>query len=160
MARVARSRWFKTNRPDDANRYLIAAIKAWDYLNTTAPFGALCYHFYGCLGAITSKEARPPPWHNTYNCYDAQGDESHDERMWAAVELFAATGDDKFHRYFVECHCPRYRRWGWVMLPFSYGLATVTYAHLAVQASKEWNTTTLKVGFWLIVAGGCGVEHC
>lgn len=46
MARVARSPLFKASFPDDAARYLAKAIKAWDYLATKAPFGALCYHFY------------------------------------------------------------------------------------------------------------------
>jgi hypothetical protein len=47
MARAARSPWFKTLRPADAARWATKAAKAWDYLETKAPFGALCYHFYG-----------------------------------------------------------------------------------------------------------------
>lgn len=57
-------------------------------------------------------DPNPPPWHNAYPCYDPKGDHSHDERLWAAVELYAATGDVKFHDYFVQRHCPRFRRWG------------------------------------------------
>lgn len=146
MARVARSPWFKTFRPADAARYLQNAVKAWDFLATKAPFGALCYHFYGCIGGMEPASASPPPWHNTYNCYDPQNDQSHDERLWAAVELYAATGESKYHDFFLQRHCPRYRRWGWQMLPFSYGLATVSYAQLAVQANASSSTNaTLQV---------------
>ncbi|PNH05619.1 Endoglucanase D [Tetrabaena socialis] len=113
MARAARSPWFRTFRPADAARYLVRARRAWDYLTTSAPFGAICYHHYGCMGV---------------------GDQSHDERLWAAIELYAATGEAAFHNYFLQGHCPRYRHWGWEALPFSYGPATITYAYLAVQA--------------------------
>jgi len=47
MARAGRSLWFKALRPADAARYTTKAVKAWEYLEAKAPFGALCYHFYG-----------------------------------------------------------------------------------------------------------------
>ncbi|KXZ52862.1 hypothetical protein GPECTOR_8g244 [Gonium pectorale] len=136
MARAARSRWFKKFRPAAAARYLSRAKAAWNFLATNAPFGALCYHFYGCMGVVTAGEAVRPAWEKAYVCYDSKGDQSDDERIWAAVELYAATGDAAYHNFFLQHHCPRYRRWGWSALPFSYGPATIAYAELAVAARK------------------------
>ncbi|GFR43733.1 hypothetical protein Agub_g4844 [Astrephomene gubernaculifera] len=136
MARAARSPWLLKLRPDDAARYLARARAAWDYLAARAPFGALCYHFYGCMGTVDATEAVRPAWEKAYACYDSKGDQSHDERVWAAVELYAATGEAAFHSYFTQRHCPRYRRWGWQALPFSYGPATVAYAQLAAAAGS------------------------
>ncbi|GIL90619.1 hypothetical protein Vretifemale_18404, partial [Volvox reticuliferus] len=134
MARVARSPLFRRFRPAAVERYLARARAAWDFLTRVAPFGALCYHHYGCLGLVTAAEAVRPVHEHAYNCYDPQGDQSADERLWAAIELYGATGEAAFHDYFVNRHCPRYRRWGWQALPFSYGPATITYAELAVKA--------------------------
>ncbi|KXZ49121.1 hypothetical protein GPECTOR_23g50 [Gonium pectorale] len=134
MARAARSRWFKTYRPAAAARYLGRARAAWSFLTSQAPFGAICYHFYGCTVLVTTAEAVRPAWEKVYPCHDPQGDHSADERIWAAVELYAATGEEAFHAYFLQRHCPRYRRYGWQALPFSYGLATITYAELSLQS--------------------------
>jgi hypothetical protein len=67
------------------------------------------HHMLRCSDLITTREANPPSWTNQYKCYDPKGDHSHDERVWAAVELYAATGEQKYHTYFLERHCPR---WG------------------------------------------------
>ncbi|GIL78846.1 hypothetical protein Vretifemale_8211, partial [Volvox reticuliferus] len=136
LARAARSPWFRRLRPNDTTRYLQRARAAWNFLETRVPFGALCYHHYGCTGAVSSGDAVLPAWQKRYVCYDAKGDQSHDERLWAAVELYAATGEAAFHDYFTKRHCPRFRHWGWEALPFSYGPATITYAELAVAARK------------------------
>lgn len=64
-------------------------------------------HVVQCGDLVSTKDAIKPAWMKTYNCYDPNGDHSHDERVWAAVELYAATGEERYHTYFMERHCPR-----------------------------------------------------
>ncbi len=72
MARAARSPWFRKLLPAAADRYLARARAAWDYLTRVAPFGALCFHFYGCMGGVGAAEAVRPPHEHAYNCTDLQ----------------------------------------------------------------------------------------
>ncbi|KAG2426253.1 hypothetical protein HXX76_013011 [Chlamydomonas incerta] len=154
MARAARSPWFRLLRPTAAARYLARARAAWDFLQLRAPFGALCFHHYGCGNVMDSSEAVRPPWEHTYDCYDPQNDESLDERLWAAAELYAATGEAPFHAFFLSRHCARYRHYGWDALSASHGLATATYVHLAAAAAAGRNASG-AVPVDPVMAGRC-----
>lgn len=88
--------------PEDAKRYLAKALKAWAWLEVNKTYTK--YWHYGAL-------------------FDDR-----DELAWAAVELYAATGDTKFHDYFLNNFKPEEARWGWVFLVESIGHAARRYA--------------------------------
>src|SRR5690606_20784141 len=75
MARAARSADVRKYYPADAKRYLAKAIKAWEFLERNQRYTE--YFHYGSVFG------------------DA------DERAWAAVELYATTGEKKYHDYFL-----------------------------------------------------------
>lgn len=104
LARAARSPLVKQYFPKDAERYQEKAIKAWQWLEKN----------------------------HTYVQYFHYGQEfgDWDERNWAAIELYAATGDEKYHRYFLQNFDPNRRRWDWWGLFEASGYATNSYAFL------------------------------
>jgi PKD repeat protein len=91
--------------PQDAKRYREKALKAWAWLEQNKAYTE--YWHYGAL----FKDS--------------------DELAWAAVELYAATGDAKFHDYFLKNFKPEEARWGWVFLVESVGHAARRYAFLS-----------------------------
>jgi hypothetical protein len=81
--------------PEAAARYIQKAEKAWTFLTKNS--GYLGWHHYGLKDE-----------------YDgATGDKSLDERVWASIELYAATGKNEYLTYFMANSKPEYERWGW-----------------------------------------------
>lgn len=101
MARAARSADVQKYYPEDAKRYLTKAVKAWEFLEKNDRF--VEYFHYGANFGDT------------------------DERAWAAVELYAATGKAKYHEYFLKKFDPGEKRWGWWGLFENSGHAVHTY---------------------------------
>jgi len=111
LARAARSPAMQKHYPQDALRYLRRAKKAWGWLerNTTP----VLYFHYG----ITFGD-----W---------------DERCWAAVELYATTGERKYHDYFLKHFDPSKRRWGWLWLLEGVGSSVHTYVSMTGRRTDE-----------------------
>ncbi|MDF3056461.1 MAG: glycosyl hydrolase family 9 [Rariglobus sp.] len=112
LAQCASSPRFKRQFPEDAARYLRAARKGWDFL-------AVAIKRHGKDGA--------------YQKLTHYGDEfgHNDELVWAACELFAATGEAKYHtevRAWLDPSDSETRRWGWWRLCESNGRAIRSYA--------------------------------
>jgi hypothetical protein len=104
LAHAATHPQIQKHYPDDAKRYLTKALKAWDWLEKNKAYTE--YWHYGSLFKDT------------------------DELNWAAVELYAATGDAKFHDYFLKNFKPEEARWGWETLVECIGHANRRYAFL------------------------------
>lgn len=84
------ARIYKTSRPEDAERYLAAAQKAWRYLeaNPQQQFD---------LKEGDDKGSGPYRYNKTDNDESLLYD--WDDRLWAAVELFITTGDASYESY-------------------------------------------------------------
>lgn len=108
MAKAARSVQMKNFFPNDTPRYLAKAQKAWDFLEKNPGF--LAWHHYGAM--------------------EDETDKSLDDRVWASLELYGATGDQKFHNYFLTHHKPETNRWGWIPLFASFGQASIAAAFM------------------------------
>jgi PKD repeat protein len=104
LARAARSPEMRQHYPDAADRYLAKARKAWSFLEKNDRF--VQYFHYGAVFG---------DW---------------DERCWAAVELYAATGEKPFHDYFVKNFDPQKKRWDWWPMFEASGYATHAYLFL------------------------------
>jgi hypothetical protein len=104
LAEAARSPIMQKYYPEDCKRYLAKALLAWDFLEKNNRY--VEYFQYGAMFG---------DW---------------DERCWAAVELYAATGDSKYHDYFVKNFDPSRKLWGWKAMMESVGYATYTYVFL------------------------------
>ena len=115
LAQTASSPRFKAQFPREAAVYLAGAKKGWDFLQR-----ALAK--YGREGS--------------YQKITHYGDEfmQEDELVWAATELFLATGDKNFEKEVLEHFDPESRdtrRWTWVRMFESYGNAIRSYAFAA-----------------------------
>ncbi len=104
LAQAATHPQIKKYYPEDAKRYLEKSLKAWAWLEKNKVYSE--YWHYGALFKDT------------------------DELCWAAVELYAATGDAKFHDYFLKNFKPEEARWGWDTLVECIGHASRRYAFL------------------------------
>ena len=110
------------------------AEAAWGFLERNRNKPALCYQAYGC-GVTTGPGS---------NCNRslADGDMSHHTRVFAAAQLYLATGNATYHEYFLAEHCPHYRHYTWEPLPYGensgggYTLATMAYALFGSNASR------------------------
>lgn len=114
LAQCATSPQFKQHYPDDAKRYLEAARKGWKFL----------------------REARAARDGDIYRKFTHYGDgfKDDDELLWAAVEMFLATGDaeaEKMTHARLDPRNPATRRWGWKRMTEGYGRAIRSYAFAA-----------------------------
>jgi hypothetical protein len=120
LAQIASSPRFKTAFPEKAARYLDQARKGWDFLiQAEARFG------------VGETYQRISHYGNLFG--DA------DEYVWAAAELFLATGDAAYHRFLMSRFDPsdrRTRRWGWQRMVEGYGNAVRSYA-LAPETGRQ-----------------------
>ncbi|KRT56618.1 PKD repeat [endosymbiont of Ridgeia piscesae] len=108
LARAARSPVLRRYDPALADLLKQRAIKAWDWLEANP--GMHGYHHYG------KGDAR-------------DGDEGHEHaRAWAAIELYALTGEQRYHDAFVRYHKPLLRYDGVYLMNMGYGYATRTLA--------------------------------
>ncbi|MEI6034227.1 MAG: glycoside hydrolase family 9 protein [Verrucomicrobiae bacterium] len=111
LAQAATSPAFKKAYPKEAEKYLAAAKKGWDFLqNAIAKYG----------------------WDGSYQKITHYGDlfRHDDELVWAAVQMFLATGDPKIQEDLKAHFDPKSRdvkRWGWWRLPEAYGNAMRSY---------------------------------
>lgn len=118
LTQTASSPHFKKHFPKDAERYLAAARKGWNFL-----LQAQLKHSGGI-----------------YRKFTHYGDlfKDEDEMLWAAVELYLATGDsdaaDEIKARLNPRH-PGLRRWGWRRMSESYGNAIRSYA-FAVRSGR------------------------
>jgi hypothetical protein len=101
LARASRSPDVRKHYPNDVDRYLQKAVQAWEFLEKNERYTE--YFHYGA----------------TFGDWD--------ERCWAAAELYAATGDEKYHRYFLENFEPERKRWDWWPLFDAVGYAAKSY---------------------------------
>ena len=111
LAQTASSKSLQTHYPADSKRYLAAARKGWQFLRAAqARFDGEIYRKFTHYGD-DFKDA--------------------DELVWAAVELYAATGEPEFETQVRERLNPSdsgTRRWGWRRMNESYGRAIRSYA--------------------------------
>jgi hypothetical protein len=115
LAQTASSPLFKKQFPDAATNYLAKAEKGWKFLERAIAK-------YGRDGS--------------YQKITHYGDEfmHDDELVWAATELFCATGDKKYEKEVLEHFKPDDRetkRWTWWRLFECYGCAIRSYAFAA-----------------------------
>lgn len=95
MARAARSESVKKYNSELVDSLKEKALKAWDWLEKNDGYDG--WHHYG------AKE------------------KDKDDRVWAAIELYALTGESKFHDYFVKHHQPELRDNGVHFFNHGYG---------------------------------------
>ena len=112
LAQASSSPHFRHAYPEQAAKYLAQAKLGWKFLAN-----ALARH--GRDGA--------------YQRLTHYGDNfiHDDELAWAACELFLATGEEEYHRKFLDWCDPASdatRRWGWWRLSESWGHAIRSYA--------------------------------
>lgn len=80
---------FKSSDPTRANRYLEASKKAWGFLESHPNL------------IMTQRTYEGKEYGGPYT-----DSKDSDERLWAAVELFKATGESKYHQY-IKNHLPQ-----------------------------------------------------
>lgn len=111
LAQCASSKLFRQHFPEDATRHLAAARRGWNLL----------------------RDARAKHGDDLYRKFTHYGDEykDADELVWAAVELFLATGEKEFANEIqqrLDPRNPETRRWGWKRMNEGYGRAIRSYA--------------------------------
>ena len=119
LAQTGSSPLFRKQFPEAATNYLAKARKGWEFLEKAIAK-------YGQDGA--------------YQKITHYGDEfmHDDELIWAATEMFAATGDEKVHKKLIAEFKPNdreTRRWTWWKMFESYGCAIRSYA-LAAKSGR------------------------
>ena len=105
--------------PSEAATYLRAALKGW-----------------AMLRKAESQLGRGSTFQKVHHYGQEFGDS--DEIVWAATEIFLATGDPEAHRVALDRfdpENPKTRRWGWWRMFESYGAAARSYA--LAQASSR-----------------------
>lgn len=105
LARAGRSAILRQRYPDDCRRYLQKARRAWDWLERNETF-VHYFHYGGVFG----------DW---------------DERCWAAAELYASTGESRYHKYFLKHFDPGKKHWGWWGMYQAVGHAVHTYVSMS-----------------------------
>ncbi len=120
LAQLASSPMFKAKYPAEAANYLNKAKLGWQFM-----INAINKHGYdGSYQKLT---------HYGHNFLHD------DEFAWAAVELFAATGEAQYHtklkEWFPDPSAGSTRRWGWWRMCESYGNAIRSYA-FAVRSGR------------------------
>ena len=131
LAQAASSPLFKKQFPEAAAGYLEKAKKGWAFLEKAI-----------------AKHGRD----GSYQKITHYGDEfmHDDELVWAATELFLATGDKKFEKEVFDHFKPDERetkRWTWWRLFESYGCAIRSYAFAAKTKrlkSEQLNSAFLQ----------------
>ncbi len=113
LAEMGSSPAFKKFYPQDAERYMAAAKKGYDFIRK----GVEAHGFEGA--------------HQPVSHYGALF-EHRDEMAYAAAAMFAATGDKSYEEdlktWWPDPTSPDSRRWGWWHLIESYGNAARVYA--------------------------------
>lgn len=129
LAQAASSPLFKQQFPTEAANYLVKAKKGWQFLETA-------WAARGRAGA--------------YQKITHYGNEfrDRDEIVWAATELFLATGEAKYHTELLNTFDPadpNTRRWSWWRLFEGYGCAIRSYAFAA--RSGRLQSSALNASF-------------
>ncbi len=147
LAQAASSPLFKQQFPTEAADYLAKAKKGWQFLETA-------WSTYGRAGA--------------YQKITHYGNEfrDRDEIVWAATELFLATGEAKYHTEMLNSFDPadpNTRRWTWWRLFEGYGSAIRSYAFAArsgrLPASSLNASFLAKCEAEIVVAGDDQVRY-
>ncbi len=109
LAKASRLEAFKKAFPKESGIYLDKARKAWEFCMAHAekdgsPGDGVGGHHYGEFMKTV------------------------DEHCWMAAELWLATGEEKYHAYFLKHHKPEQGwQWGWWPLREASGAATRAY---------------------------------
>jgi len=129
LAQAARSPLFQKQFPQAAARYLGQAKKGWTFLERA-------WTKYGRPGAYQKIT------------YDGELFRDDAAIVWAATELYLATGEARYHERVLkefDPSDPKTRKWGWVRLTGSYGHAIRSYAFADCSApERPLNATHLK----------------
>ena len=146
LAEAGSSPAFKKAYPDAAYAYMEKAKLGWKFLEA-----AIAKH--GKAGA--------------YQKITHYGDDfTHDDELaWAAAALFAATGNQTYHKALKSWYDPanpNTRRWGWVHAYSSYGNAARSYAFAARsgrRSASELDSAYLaKCNAELLAAGNAALK--
>ena len=141
LAQIGSSDYMKRTFPEESRRYLKAALKGWQFIENA-------HRKFGTEGA----------YQKVTHYGDVFGDE--DERVWAATELYLATGQKQFHKYILDHFNPSDRatqRWGWVRLYGGFGNAIRSYGFASKsgrQSLGQLDQVYLKRCMEQIIAGG------
>ena len=139
LAQMARSPLFKKQFPKEAALYLEKANRGWEFLERA-------WAKYGVDGA--------------YQKITHYGDafKGKDEIVWAATEMYLATGEERYHTLLLkefDPSDPKTRHWGWVRLADNYGNAIRSYAFADRTApGRKLDPTHLKKCRAEVVAAG------
>ena len=129
LAQMARSSLFQKQFPKEAALYLEKAKRGWEFLERA-------WAKYGEAGA--------------YQKITHYGDafKGKDEIVWAATEMYLATGEERYHARVLkefDPSDPNTRHWGWVRLSDNYGNAIRSYAFADRTApDRKLDATLLK----------------
>jgi hypothetical protein len=129
LAQTASSPRFRRQFPKAAALYLAKARRGWEFLERA-------WAKYGMDGS--------------YQKITHYGDTfMHDDEIaWAAVEMYLATGERRFHdrlRTMFDPSSPETRRWNWVRLFAAYGCAIRSYAF--AEQTGRMTRDKLDAGF-------------
>lgn len=119
LAKAGANSFIKKHYPQAAARYIEKAKKAWEFLERNP--GYLGWHHYGVKDEFDN-------------------DKSMDERVWASIELYNATGENKYLNFLQTRHKPEYIRWGWNTLFEASGQANYACAftkRVGMDSMKE-----------------------
>jgi hypothetical protein len=111
LAQIGSSPAFKKQFPQEAAAYIEKAKKGW-----------------ACLEKAWAQHGRDNVYQRLTHYGDYDGDR--DETLWAAAEMYLATGDEKIHNMLLEKFDPSDKgtwRWSWWSLFESYGCAARSY---------------------------------
>jgi hypothetical protein len=146
LAQAGLSPAFKQAYPQEAAKYLEAAKKGWKFLED-----ALAKHGRdGAYQKITH--------YGDFFMHD-------DELVWAAVEMFLVTGDEKIQEGLIATFDPKSRdvkRWTWWRLPEAYGNAIRGYVFGAangLQPPAKFNPAYLETCKAELLAGANDELH-
>lgn len=128
------ARIYQAKQPEKATKYLEAAKRSWHYLETIDK--QIFDYKEG-----DNKGSGPYMYNNTDNDLSLTYD--WDDRLWAAVELLIATGDEKYKKY-VDKILPAapLNPFEWKD-PSALAMTHVLF-HPKLQACKQWRTLTKK----------------
>ena len=135
MATAASSAVMKKHFPADAARYLNRAQRAFAW--SEANPNPLCYHFYGCNHTVAG-DSCDPGGHGPCDAVLSS-------RVWAALAMWLATGNETLHEYVIANHQPGYRQWGWGLYPDAWGTINLQYLFSAAKhPSRTTNPALLQ----------------
>ncbi len=126
IARAARSTELKKYAPDLIEELKSKAILAWSFLEAyPVDFGDA-----GEEPDYWTTHIAEDVMYTGFKYFHYGGfDGSHDDRAWAAIELYALTGDNKYYDSFIEYHVPSFLLWNSIEFTAQFGDVERTLFH-------------------------------